>query len=417
MALRLGDLAPDFSAPTTEGPIQFHQWLGDSWGVLFSHPADYTPVCTTELGMLAKLKGEFTKRNVKVAAISVDPLDAHHGWSRDINETQGCTVNFPINEIPEQLNSFHGDGSADTSRVAAWYMPQILLQKPDGTPYNATDPRTLAWVHVTEAFGFLQGYRRFAGPVPVAEADRYYDEARVVAERLGARDVPRSEREVVEYFGQVRGELAFTDRSREVLAVLDTLTLPDGYGITAAGEIESRQESFGGLGAAILIAVFGILAILILEFKTFRGMLIVSSVIPLGVIGGLAGLWVTGYTLSFSSVIGFVALIGIEIKSSILLVDFTNQLRAEGVGLDEAIEKAGKIRFVPIVLTSLTAIGGLVPLAIQGSSLYSPLAIVIIGGLVSSTLLSRLVTPVLYKLLPPTQDQVMHTGEFAVVEA
>ncbi len=206
-----------------------------------------------------------------------------------------------------------------------------------------------------------------------------------------------------------------TDRvTREVLATLDTLTLPEGYRITAAGEIESRQESFGGLGAAILIAIFGILAILVLEFKTFRGMLIVASVIPLGVIGGLLGLFVTGYTLSFSSVIGFVALIGIEIKSSILLVDFTNQLRAEGMGLDEAIEKAGKIRFVPIVLTSLTAIGGLMPLAIQGSSLYSPLAIVIIGGLVSSTLLSRLVTPVLYKLLPPTEEQVHLTGEFAI---
>ncbi len=208
-----------------------------------------------------------------------------------------------------------------------------------------------------------------------------------------------------------------TDRvTRAVLATLDTLSLPEGYRITAAGEIESRQESFGGLGAAILIAVFGILAILVLEFRTFRGMLIVASVIPLGVIGGLLGLFVTGYTLSFSSVIGFVALIGIEIKSSILLVDFTNQLRAEGLGLDEAIEKAGKIRFVPIVLTSLTAIGGMLPLAIQGSSLYSPLAIVIIGGLVSSTLLSRLVTPVLYKLLPPTDDEVRMTGEFAVVE-
>lgn len=208
-----------------------------------------------------------------------------------------------------------------------------------------------------------------------------------------------------------------TDRvTRAVLATLDTVTLPEGYRITAAGEIESRQESFGGLGAAILIAVFGILAILVLEFRTFRGMLIVASVIPLGVIGGLLGLFVTGYTLSFSSVIGFVALIGIEIKSSILLVDFTNQLRAEGLGLDQAIEKAGKIRFVPIVLTSLTAIGGMLPLAIQGSSLYSPLAIVIIGGLVSSTLLSRLVTPVLYKLLPPTDDEVRMTGEFAVVE-
>jgi len=117
---------------------------------------------------------------------------------------------------------------------------------------------------------------------------------------------------------------------------------------------------------------------------------------------------VTGYTLSFSSVIGFVALIGIEIKSSILLVDFTNQLRAEGLGLDAAIERAGKIRFVPIVLTSLTAIGGMLPLALQGSSLYSPLAIVIIGGLVSSTLLSRLVTPVLYKMLLPSEEHFVH---------
>ncbi|MDB6040758.1 MAG: bcp3 [Verrucomicrobiales bacterium] len=96
MALRLGDMAPNFSASTTEGPIDFHKWLGDSWGVLFSHPADYTPVCTTELGAVAKIKPEFTKRNVKVIAVSVDPLDSHHGWTKDINETQSCTMNFPI---------------------------------------------------------------------------------------------------------------------------------------------------------------------------------------------------------------------------------------------------------------------------------------------------------------------------------
>lgn len=96
MALRLGDTAPNFSASTTEGPIDFHKWLGDSWGVLFSHPADYTPVCTTELGAVAKIKPEFTKRNVKVIAVSVDPLDSHHGWTKDINETQSCTMNFPI---------------------------------------------------------------------------------------------------------------------------------------------------------------------------------------------------------------------------------------------------------------------------------------------------------------------------------
>ncbi|HYW09872.1 MAG TPA: efflux RND transporter permease subunit, partial [Longimicrobium sp.] len=107
------------------------------------------------------------------------------------------------------------------------------------------------------------------------------------------------------------------------------------------------------------------------------------------------------YTLSFTATIGFVALIGIEIKNSILLVDFTNQLREEGMPLEAAIERAGEIRFLPIVLTTLTAIGGLIPLAIEGSALYSPLAWVIIGGLVSSTVLARLVTPVMYKLLPP----------------
>jgi alkyl hydroperoxide reductase subunit AhpC len=96
MALRLGDIAPDFTSESTEGNISFHAWLGNSWGVLFSHPADYTPVCTTELGAVAKLKPEFDKRNVKVLALSVDPLDSHHGWVKDINETQHTTVNFPI---------------------------------------------------------------------------------------------------------------------------------------------------------------------------------------------------------------------------------------------------------------------------------------------------------------------------------
>jgi alkyl hydroperoxide reductase subunit AhpC len=96
MGLRLGDIAPDFTAKTTEGDINFHQYLGDSWGVLFSHPADYTPVCTTELGRTAQLKEEFAKRNVKVLAVSVDPLEKHEGWVKDINETQHTTVNFPI---------------------------------------------------------------------------------------------------------------------------------------------------------------------------------------------------------------------------------------------------------------------------------------------------------------------------------
>ncbi|MBG56247.1 MAG: peroxiredoxin [Deltaproteobacteria bacterium] len=102
MALRLGDIAPDFFAKTTHGNINFHDWLKDSWGILFSHPKDYTPVCTTELGYMSKIKPEFDKRNVKILAISVDPIDSHCGWIGDINETQNTTVNFPIIADPSR---------------------------------------------------------------------------------------------------------------------------------------------------------------------------------------------------------------------------------------------------------------------------------------------------------------------------
>ena len=102
MALRLGDMAPNFSADTTEGNVDFHQWLGSDWGILFSHPRDYTPVCTTELGTVAKMKQEFDKRNVKVIAVSVDPLQSHEGWICDINETQKTTMNFPIIADPHK---------------------------------------------------------------------------------------------------------------------------------------------------------------------------------------------------------------------------------------------------------------------------------------------------------------------------
>ena len=186
-----------------------------------------------------------------------------------------------------------------------------------------------------------------------------------------------------------------------VIKSLHSIQLPPGYHFVIAGEVEAQQESFGGLLPAVLVAIFGIIAVLVLEFGSFRSTLIVAGVIPLGITGALLALLVTGYTLSFTAIIGMIALIGIEIKNSILLVDFTNQLRADGRTLDQAIQEAGEVRFLPILLTSMTAIGGLLPLALQGSGLYSPLAIVIIGGLISSTLLARRVTPVMYKLLPP----------------
>ena len=116
MSLRLGDTVPNFQAKTTAGDIDFYEYLGDGWGVLFSHPADYTPVCTTELGKTALLQEEFRKRNVKALAVSVDPLDKHHGWVKDINETQNCTVDFPIiadedRKVAELYDMIHPNAS------------------------------------------------------------------------------------------------------------------------------------------------------------------------------------------------------------------------------------------------------------------------------------------------------------------
>ncbi len=121
MTIRLGDTAPDFTQDSNEGTINFHEWLGDSWGVLFSHPADYTPVCTTELGLTAKLKGEFAKRNVKAIALSVDDAESHKGWINDINETQGCQVDFPIladnDRKVSELYGFIHPNASDTLTV------------------------------------------------------------------------------------------------------------------------------------------------------------------------------------------------------------------------------------------------------------------------------------------------------------
>jgi multidrug efflux pump subunit AcrB len=199
----------------------------------------------------------------------------------------------------------------------------------------------------------------------------------------------------------VKSGFLASNLNAQIATDLKKIDFPKGYGYTIAGEVESSQRSFGGMGTIILITVFGLLAVLLLEFGTFRSTFVVLSVIPLGIIGAILMLLATGYPFSFTAVVGLIALMGIEVKNSILLVDFTNQLREEGRGLDDAIQEAGEIRFVPILLTSLTAIGGLIPLAIEENPLYSPLSYVLIGGLISSTLLSRIVTPVLYKLLAP----------------
>jgi len=188
----------------------------------------------------------------------------------------------------------------------------------------------------------------------------------------------------------------------DIIPQLEQLEMPAGYYYKLSGEKESEGDALGGnFLAVILLSTFLFIGVLLLQFKTFKGIIIVLSIIPLGVLGGVLFLLLTGNPMSLVSIIGFIGLSGIQVKNSLLLVDFTNQLRAEGHSIDRAIAIAGETRFLPVVLTSVTAICGLIPIALNSNPLISPLAIVLIGGLISSTILSRIVTPVMYKLLPP----------------
>ncbi len=191
----------------------------------------------------------------------------------------------------------------------------------------------------------------------------------------------------------------------DIIPKLDKLDMPKGYYYKLSGEKESEGDALGGnFLAVIILSTFLFIAVLLLQFKTFKGIIIVMSIIPLGVLGGVLFLIASGNPMSLVSIIGFIGLSGIQVKNSLLLVDFTNQLRQEGKSIDEAIAIAGETRFLPVVLTSVTAICGLIPLAVNPNPQISPLAIVLIGGLISSTILARIVTPVMYKLIPPSLE-------------
>ncbi len=197
------------------------------------------------------------------------------------------------------------------------------------------------------------------------------------------------------------------DLLKDIVPQLNKLKMPPGYYYKLSGEAESEGDTLGGnFLSVILLSTFLFIGVLLLQFKTFKGIIIVLSIIPLGILGGVVMLLITGHPMSMVSIIGFIGLSGIQVKNSLLLVDFTNQLRTEGHSIDSAIKIAGETRFLPVVLTSITAICGLIPLAWNPNPLISPLAIVLIGGLISSTILSRIVTPVMYKLIPPSIENI-----------
>jgi len=189
MAIRLGDTAPDFTAQTSQGEINFHEWLGDSWGLLFSHPADYTPVCTTELGRTAALGGEFQKRNVKPIAISVDPIDSHQGWIKDIEETQGVSVNFPLiadpdRTVAELYDMIHPNAAAKVTVRTVFVIDPNKKVRLTLTYPPATGRNFLEIIRVIDSLQLTE-YHSVATP-----ADWKHGEDVIVSPSIATEDIP-----------------------------------------------------------------------------------------------------------------------------------------------------------------------------------------------------------------------------------
>ena len=203
---------------------------------------------------------------------------------------------------------------------------------------------------------------------------------------------------VTAYVEEGFSEFELTD---EIVEQLDAYDWPAGYRYYVAGKQEAQQESFAGMTVALVAAVLGILGVLVLQFRSFSQPLIIIVAVPLAVIGSIPALLITGFTFSFSAFIGLTSLVGIVVNNSIILVDFANRLVDSGQSVIDAVVEAGQTRFSPIVLTTLTTIGGLLPLTLTNSSMWSPMGWVIIGGLIASTVLTLVVVPVLYRLFTP----------------
>ncbi|NOY60699.1 MAG: efflux RND transporter permease subunit [Calditrichaeota bacterium] len=210
----------------------------------------------------------------------------------------------------------------------------------------------------------------------------------------------------------VHGKTSVDIVMQKIIKKLDRYQWPKGYRYAVGGELEAREESFGGMAKAIIIAVIGIFAVLVLQFRSYSQPFIVFSAIPLALIGSLLALFITGYHFSFTAFVGLTSLVGIVVNNSIILVDYTNQLRSDGKPLIPALKEAGEARFVPIILTTLTTVGGLLPLTLIGGTLFAPMGWTIIGGLLASTFLTLIIVPVLYKLFTrPLHVNVTETNK------
>lgn len=302
-----------------------------------------------------------------------------------INREKAALFGVPIAVIDQTVRACVAGISASNYRDSSGKEYQIVLSLPDAHNFSISD---FEMIYVPSLKGMQVPLKQLAT-------------IELKSSPLGIThyNLKRS----VTIAADVVGDVSVDGATRQVIDQLEKYNWPRGYRFVIGGELESRQESFGGLYLAVLIASLGILAVLVLQFKSFSQPLIVFSAVPLAVVGSILALLITGYSFSFTAFVGLTSLVGIVVNNSIILVDYSNQLVKNGSGFWEAIQIAGETRFQPIILTTGTTIGGLLPLTLQGGTLWAPMGWTIIGGLLVSTVLTLVVVPVLYSLLSPAK--------------
>lgn len=298
----------------------------------------------------------------------------------NINKEKASMYGVPIYEIDKTIRTAVNGLVISTFRDKEGKEYDIEMRMPTGQEFTVSD---FDKVYVKSLSGKI---------IPLNQLARM--EFKKEPGQISRFDLQRS----VILSGYVGKGAVIDDIMAPIISELEAYNWPAGYSYHIGGELENRQESFGGMQIAVIIALISIFAVLVLQFRSFVQPLIIFAAIPLAIIGSIWALLITGYTFSFTSFIGLTSLIGIVINNSIILVDFTNQLRKGGKSMQEALQMAGETRFIPIILTTLTTIGGLLPLTLQGGTMWAPMGWTIIGGLLVSTFLTLLVVPVMYSL-------------------
>lgn len=351
--------------PPFDAPVQIYL-KGENLEVLKGISADVEGMIREQPGAI-NIENQFVKTNTELLL--------------NINKEKANMLGVPVVEIDRTIRTAVAGMVVSSFRDPSGEDHQVVLKMDRGGQFGVEE---LERIYVSSLSGKQHQLKQFVDI-----------ELQQAPSSISRYDMERT----AEILADVGKDYTLDEVMDPVIEMLEAYPMPTGYSYTIGGELEGRSDAFGGVTNAVIIAIISILSVLVLQFRSFRQPLIVFLAIPFALSGMIWALWITGNTFSFTAFIGLTSLVGIVVNNSIILVDYINKLRDRGMPLNEALQLAAETRLTPIVLTALTTIGGLLPLTLQGGTLWAPMGWTIIGGLLVSTLMTLMIVPVFYKVL------------------